>query len=275
MSSGKIAVAVIILVLAAAGILISSDILPSANDEFTHVDYVVDGDTIRTTNGDSIRFLGINTPERGVPYADKATERLEELLGGGEIRLEGDVADKDGYGRLLRYVWAGDVHVNLEMVRSGYAHVYVIEPNSKYWDELKEAEAEAIAAKRGLWEPSPYDVVISDFQPIQLSGDAGLNYETITFTNNGDDPINMTYWNVKDEATHMYGFDDITFEPGTSISLASGTGTDSNITVYWGSDSSIWNNNGDVIFLRDENGLLVDGLRYWEEGDSYIHKKLE
>ena len=82
MFSGKLAVAVIVLIMAAAGILLSSDMLPSTSDGYTHVDYVVDGDTIKTTDGDSIRFLGINTPEKGAPHADKATERLEELLDG-------------------------------------------------------------------------------------------------------------------------------------------------------------------------------------------------
>jgi hypothetical protein len=54
------------------------------------------------------------------------------------------------------------------------------------------------------------------------------------------------------------------------VTLASGTGTDGVTRVFWQSDSSIWNNDGDVCFLRDENGLLVDGWRYDPVDGQYV-----
>ena len=72
----------------------------------------------------------------------------------------------------------------------------------------------------------------------------------------------MTGWTVKDESTHIYEFQELVLSPGQSVSLRSGEGTDSLINVYWHDDSSVWNNDGDVCFLRDGNGLLVDGRRY-------------
>ena len=226
------------------------------------VEYVNDGDTFKTVEGDFVRLLGINTEETGMPHSSSAKHRLEELLNSGEIRLESDIEDTDRYDRLLRYVWSGDVFVNLELVREGYAHVYVIPPNTKYWDDIIAAEKEAIANQNNLWQPSEYDIIITELEPIQGSGADGLNIERVTFRNEGTASIDMTGWTVKDESTHIYEFQELVLSPGQSVSLRSGEGTDSLINVYWHDDSSVWNNDGDVCFLRDGNGLLVDGRRY-------------
>jgi len=235
-----------------------------------YVEYVYDGDTFKTVEGDIIRMLGINTEEKGMPHADTAKHHLQLLLNSGQIRLERDEVDKDRYGRLLRHVWAGEIHVNAEMVRGGYAHVYIIEPNVKYSDALWAAQEEAAAAQLVLWERSPYAVEITEIQPIQGFDQEGLNLELVTFSNVGQASVSFNGWTVKDESTHIYRFDGITLPPGGSLSLRSGLGTDTSNDVYWQMDSSIWNNAGDVCFLRDENGLLIDSWRYWLEGDEYV-----
>ncbi len=40
------------------------------------VSEVIDGDTIKLQNGERVRLLGINTPEKGQPYYEEATNRL-------------------------------------------------------------------------------------------------------------------------------------------------------------------------------------------------------
>ncbi|MFO7619425.1 MAG: thermonuclease family protein [Thermoplasmata archaeon] len=235
-----------------------------------YIDYIYDGDTFKTVEGDIIRMLGINTEEKGMPFADAAKHHLELLLNSGQIRLERDEVDEDRYGRLLRHVWAGDVHVNAEMVRDGYAHVYIIPPNGKYSDELWTAQDEAVAHNRVLWEKSPHDVEIVEIQPIQGLDQEGLNLEMVVFENKGSDIVDISGWTVKDESTHIYRFSSIRVMPGNSVSLKSGFGTDDDASVHWQLDSSIWNNAGDVCFLRDENGLLVDSWRYSLEGEEYV-----
>ena len=42
-------------------------------------------------------------------------------MAGREVRLELDAEERDRYGRLLAYVYAGDVFVNAELLRKGYA----------------------------------------------------------------------------------------------------------------------------------------------------------
>jgi micrococcal nuclease len=67
------------------------------------------------------------------------------------VRLEQDISETDRYGRLLRYVYVGDVFVNAELVRQGLAQVSTYPPDVKYQDVFLQLQREARAAGRGLW----------------------------------------------------------------------------------------------------------------------------
>jgi endonuclease YncB( thermonuclease family) len=85
--------------------------------------YVVDGDTIRLANGQYVRLIGIDTPERGRPYYLSAKRNLDRLIDG-RVQLVNpkSVDDVDHYGRLLRYVHDGGRDTGLAQIRKGYAH---------------------------------------------------------------------------------------------------------------------------------------------------------
>ena len=107
---------------------------------------VTDGDTIRAVVGSTeerIRYIGVDTPERGRPCFDAATRANERLLSRGRLRLEYDVERRDRYGRLLAYVYAGDVFVNAELVRRGFARRYTVPPNVRHADDFGRLEREA------------------------------------------------------------------------------------------------------------------------------------
>ena len=121
---------------------------------------VVDGDTIRVRIADRIekvRYIGINAPElhhprRGAePGGQDAATVNREIVSGRHVRLELDVRERDRYGRLLAYVWIGDVMVNAELVRRGYAQVMTIPPNVRYQSLFLSLERAAREAGRGLW----------------------------------------------------------------------------------------------------------------------------
>ena len=72
--------------------------------------YIVDGDTIDVEIGGAtyrVRYIGIDTPERGDCYFDEAKDKNAELVLGQYVRLVKDVSETDRYGRLLRYVYVG------------------------------------------------------------------------------------------------------------------------------------------------------------------------
>jgi endonuclease YncB( thermonuclease family) len=111
---------------------------------------LADGDTLTllTAERDQVRVrLGeIDTPESRQPYGTRARQILSGLVFGKDVRIV--VQDTDRYGRTIGRVYAGQQDVNAEIVRQGAAWVYRQYSRDA---ELLRIEAEAKAARRGLW----------------------------------------------------------------------------------------------------------------------------
>ena len=120
---------------------------------------VLDGDTIEAEiEGRTyrVRYIGVNTPERGQPFYAEATAANRSLVEGKPLRLVRDVSETDRYGRLLRYVFAGEVFVNRALVEGGYAQAMTVPPDVSCAEVFRAAEREARSAGRGLWGlPAP------------------------------------------------------------------------------------------------------------------------
>ncbi len=124
---------------------------------------VIDGDTMEVDLGGrraTVRFLGIDTPEKTGGYlpaecgGDAATRRTAELLPPGtDVLLQRDIELYDRYDRVLAYVYraADGLFVNRYLVLDGYAGTMHFEPNTEHRTVLDAAEAEARAARRGIW----------------------------------------------------------------------------------------------------------------------------
>jgi endonuclease YncB( thermonuclease family) len=85
------------------------------------VTHVVDGDTLDLANGETVRLVGIDTPERGQCGHEAATAQLARLVEGKRVRLTISDEDRDGYDRLLRYVNIGTMDAGLRQIKSGWA----------------------------------------------------------------------------------------------------------------------------------------------------------
>jgi micrococcal nuclease len=118
---------------------------------------VIDGDTltpVRTGRPEVIRLRGIDAPERGQPWGERAKQYAAALAFGQVVAVE--AAGRDRYGRLLAEVRLPDGRsLNQELVRAGYAWWF-----RRYSTDVRLAalEAEARAARRGLWvdhDPRP------------------------------------------------------------------------------------------------------------------------
>ena len=72
-----------------------------------------------------------------------------------------------------------------------------------------------------------------------------------------DFAIAMENWTVKDEATHIYKFPDFVLAAHQTVTLYTGPGSDSPDELYWGETWSVWNNNGDTLYMWDSDGSLV------------------
>src|SRR4051812_2730696 len=95
---------------------------------------VVDGDTFHCRDGRKVRLTGIDSPERQQhPYGELSRQALLRLAPPGTtVRLEGDVAPRDRYGRSLAYVWVGATFINEALIQGGWAVLYTVPPNVKY-----------------------------------------------------------------------------------------------------------------------------------------------
>jgi micrococcal nuclease len=124
------------------------------------VERVVDGDTILVRmdgRRERVRYIGIDTPESVKPgtrvqcFGKAAAVANRRLVEGREVRLEYDAEARDRYGRLLAYVYRGELLVNAELIRQGYAKPLEIEPNVAHAAELRRLALSARRAHRGLW----------------------------------------------------------------------------------------------------------------------------
>jgi endonuclease YncB( thermonuclease family) len=122
---------------------------------------VIDGDTIDVATIGRVRLLGIDAPEIGrgfdtaAPFARAARDKLAELVLRRWVRLEIDGDRVDAYKRHLAYVLREDgVCANTVLVREGLARVTARTPIARL-DELKRAEAEARALRKGIWGAAP------------------------------------------------------------------------------------------------------------------------
>jgi micrococcal nuclease len=127
---------------------------------FATVTRVVDGDTAEVRLGgreEDVRYIGIDTPESVAPgqpvecFGRRASAANERLVEGRRVRLVFDDERRDQYGRLLAYVYVGDVFVNARLVRRGLARTLTISPNTDRAGLLDRLEQAAGNAGRGLW----------------------------------------------------------------------------------------------------------------------------
>jgi micrococcal nuclease len=136
--------------LAALGLLLLA--LPLRGAEFTgKVISVEDGDTIVVLHGgrrETLRLNGIDCPELGQEFGTRARKFTSDLVYKKEVRVI--VEGIDPYLRTLAQVVTRDGKVlNRELVRVGLAWWYrTFAPDN---EDLAKLEAEARAAKAGLW----------------------------------------------------------------------------------------------------------------------------
>ena len=91
-----------------------------------------------------------------------------------------------------------------------------------------------------------------------------LNDEYVVFRNDGESTLDLSGWTVSDEAGQSYTVPEgVTLAPGATITLHTGSGTDTDTDLYWGSGSPIWNNGGDTVTVT-----MADGTEVLAEGYS-------
>jgi len=112
------------------------------------VSEVKDGDTLITSDGDTIRLANIDAPEYPKGCLSAAAKlRLEEICLGNKVEIE--VIEKDNFGRQVAWVWLDDLLINKILVQEGLAEI--TNDEYEYTAQLTKAKIEAQTLEKGIW----------------------------------------------------------------------------------------------------------------------------
>ena len=248
------------------------------------------GDTVRLVGIDTPEVHTENDPAafEGVPGTDAGASCLREAgtnassltkqrLLGETVGLAFDSnTDRRGYyDRLLAYVVLDGTLFNYRLVETGHARVYDSEFTRA--EGFYAAEDTARSDRRGLWRCTDPGAVTrtatadggtitggaSGLRIADIHADAtgndneNLNDEYVALTNTGDATLDLSGWTVSDDAGHQYTLTTLTLDPNASVTLYTGSGTDTDTERYWGRNGAVWNNDGDTVIVRNASGETV------------------
>jgi len=140
---------------------------------------IVDGDTLTMEDGESVRILGIDAPEKYYEghsecssdesatccYGEEAGAELESIAPPGTtVRMEFDLECKGVYERTLAYLFVvneegeegeEELFINQWLIEEGFARVYSSDVGQareiRYYSRFQEAQSRSQANQKGLW----------------------------------------------------------------------------------------------------------------------------
>ena len=200
--------------------------------EKVFVTRAIDGDTVVLENGERVRLLGENSPEKNEPFFDEAKNLLKSLVENKTIEIERIGIDK--YGRTLGYLYVDDELINEKILSSGFAALYYYDKDYNY-ATMENAESLARGNGLGIWKNSTNEGCVKIVSFSYKDGGKCNNQERLVFDNSCDE-LNLT---LKDDSSaHIYkkilnkGINSMNF-------------------------SCIWNDDGDTVYLYDKSGMIL------------------
>lgn len=119
-------------------------------------DHAIDGDSFITFKGENVRILGIDAPEKGLPWSKEAQTLLHERIKDNTVQLLIQSSNpRDQYGRTLAVARVAGDTIAFRLLEAGLARVYVT-PQDIFHD-YNYIEAEDMAKERriGIWGEMP------------------------------------------------------------------------------------------------------------------------
>jgi endonuclease YncB( thermonuclease family) len=269
------------------------------------VSRIIDGDTIDVLmNGQTyrVRYIGMDTPERGMPFFSEATEANRRLVEGQTVILVKDVSETDRYGRLLRYVYlTSGVFVNAELVRLGFAQIATYPPDVAHQEELLTLQQEAREAGRGLWaeaavvdsargesdvSESPAEteepvLLASETPPAPATPSVVISYiyyngqvphvesdEYAEIANMGVSAVNLAGWRINAGAPGQdFVFPAFDLQPQQRCRIYTDESHAEHCGFSFGSGQALWRNSGDCGHLFDASRVEVSKKCYGDRAN--------
>jgi micrococcal nuclease len=218
---------------------------------------VIDGDTIEVELGEgvttTVRYIGIDAPEYGFPFFGEASSINTELVSGKTVVMVKDQSETDQFKRWLRYVFAGNVFVNQELVRAGMAQARNYPPDEACAQTLADAEEEARQGMVGLWAATP---TLEPGAGQMVIWEVNKREEWVDIQNVGDFTVDLAGWSLVSERGEQACFLEGELAAGETLRIwameALGEG------FSCGYSSPIWNNSEpDPAVLYNPQGVEV------------------
>jgi micrococcal nuclease len=225
---------IILILIILSGIIYYNYVSTPTTQKIT-INRIIDGDTIELENKLKVRLKGINTPEKNMPNYQEAKQFLEDQIQNKQTSITHTGTDR--YGRILGHIYIENQNINEQILKQGLAHLYYYEKDSQF-NKLKSAETFARNNQLGIWQKSNLSNCL---QLIKLDYyDKGDDHETLTLQNNCNQKLNII---IKDDATHIYK---------EKIPMG----------IYTKTFQNIFNDNGDTLYIWDEQGKIIIFHRY-------------
>ena len=223
----------------------------------------VDGATLE------VRMIGINAPEGDECHGDPARDALEARLVERPFDLvAGEGADRDRFGRALRYVESGGEDINAWMLRNG--HGVALQGDHTRNAEYAALAEEAWQDRIGMWAQDAcgpaatvsLEISRLEYNPPGPDGEVPEE-EYVEITNRGDAAADLTGFTLRDESsTHRYRFTTVVLDPGASVRVRSGCTSETALDLSWCAGDAVWSNGGDTAILQDAAGNVVARRTY-------------
>jgi len=88
---------------------------------------------------------------------------------------------------------------------------------------------------------------------VSIVGAGTLDAEWVIVRNAGNEPINLSSWELQDSDRHVFVFPNLTLNTGGAVQIHTISGTNTVIDLYWGLGASIWQS-GEEAQLLDPSG---------------------
>ncbi len=96
--------------------------------------------------------------------------------------------------------------------------------------------------------------------------------EYVVIQNRGSATVSLTNWRLENLASQpqSFIFPPFTLAAGAQANIRTGQGANSEMNIYWGSETAIWDNAGDTASLYDDTGTLIDRCTFSGGGETAI-----
>jgi micrococcal nuclease len=89
---------------------------------------------------------------------------------------------------------------------------------------------------------------------VSVTGAGSLTSESVIIQNNGDAPLLLTGWTLKDSQGSTYIFPQLTLYPAGTVQVHTGPGTDTAADLYWQRSAAVWKS-GELVALYDAQNI--------------------